>query len=65
MSLKASLVKIGDDELVDRKRLNVAISRAQCMAIGVANPTLAQTSASNLGQLAKINLFSHLVSYAS
>jgi len=53
----------GVDFLFDKNRLNVAISRAQSLAIVVANPALASTSVSGVKQLAKINMFSHLVQY--
>jgi len=54
----------GVDFLFDKNRLNVAISRAQALAIVVANPVLASTSVSGVKQLAKINMFSHLVQYS-
>lgn len=53
----------GVDFLFDKNRLNVAISRAQALAIVVANPTLTNTSVNSVKQLAKINMFSHLVQY--
>ena len=53
----------GVDFLFDKNRLNVAISRAQSLAIVVANPALASTSVSSVKQLAKINMFSRLVQY--
>jgi predicted RecB family nuclease len=53
----------GVDFLFDKNRLNVAISRAQSLAIVVENPALASTSVSGVKQLAKINMFSHLAQY--
>jgi superfamily I DNA and/or RNA helicase len=53
----------GVDFLFDKNRLNVAISRAQSLAIVLANPALASTSVSGVKQLAKINMFSHLAQY--
>lgn len=54
----------GMDFLFDKNRLNVAISRAQSLAIVVANPHLAITPTNNVKQLAKVNMFSQLASYA-
>ncbi len=53
----------GLDFLFDKNRLNVAISRAQALAIVVANPGLANTSANGVQQLAKVNMFSQLLQY--
>ncbi len=49
--------------LFDQNRLNVAISRAQCMAIVVANPGLADTSVSKVEQMAKLNVYYRLVNH--
>ncbi|MDP1604230.1 MAG: TM0106 family RecB-like putative nuclease [Legionella sp.] len=46
--------------LLDKNRLNVAISRAQSLAIVVYSPALLEASASNPEQLAMINLFCNL-----
>ena len=51
--------------LFDKNRLNVAISRAQCMAIVVANPKLANTEARNVKELGQVNMFSQLLKYSS
>lgn len=51
----------GASFLFDKHRLNVAISRAQCLAIVVANPSLSQFSANSVEQLAKVNIFCHLI----
>jgi len=55
----------GIDFLFDKNRLNVAISRAQSLAIVVANPELAKTSANNVKQLAKVNMFCQLANYSA
>jgi uncharacterized protein len=54
----------GMEFLFSKNRINVAISRAQCMAIVVYSPTLLETSASNLNQLEMANLFCKLVGVA-
>lgn len=46
--------------ILDRNRINVAISRAQCLAVVVADPRIAATSASSLAEMALINLFCKL-----
>jgi len=47
----------GLDFLLDENRFNVALSRGQCLAIVVASPTLAYSSASSLRQMKLLNLF--------
>lgn len=47
----------GVEFLLHKNRLNVALSRAQSLAIVVANPALAQTRARSLSQMALLNLF--------
>ena len=47
--------------LFDKNRINVAISRAQCMAIVVYSPALLAAAANNVEQLAMINLFCRLI----
>ena len=47
--------------LFDKNRINVAVSRAQCMAIVVYSPSLLETAASNIDQLETVNLFCRLV----
>jgi superfamily I DNA and/or RNA helicase len=47
--------------ILDRNRINVAISRAQCMAVVVADPRIASTTASSLEEMKLINLFCKLV----
>lgn len=51
----------GIDFLFSKNRLNVAISRAQALAIVVGNPTLAHTPVSNLKQMEQINFFCEMV----
>jgi len=46
--------------LLDRNRINVAISRAQCLAVVVADPRIAQTAGGSLEQIALLNLFCKL-----
>ncbi len=47
----------GIEFLLDRHRLNVAISRAQCLSIIVGNPDLTKTMCSKLEQAQLVNLF--------
>lgn len=51
----------GLDFLLDKHRLNVAISRAQCLAIVVASPFLTQILATNVKQLEIANVFCRLI----
>ncbi|ALO34550.1 helicase [Colwellia sp. MT41] len=51
----------GIDFLFDKHRINVAISRAQSMAIVVANPSLFNTPVNSIKQLAKVNVLSRLL----
>lgn len=50
----------GLDFLFDKHRINVAISRSQCLAIIVGNPKIGATPVNQLEQLKKINLFNAL-----
>ena len=47
----------GIEFLLDKNRLNVAISRAQVLAIIVAGPKLAPTRCSRLEQIPLVNMF--------
>lgn len=51
----------GINFLFDKNRINVAISRAQCMAIVVYSPTLLDTKVSNIQQMAELNVFCQLI----
>lgn len=46
--------------ILDRNRINVAISRAQCLAVVVADPRIASAAAGSLGEMTLINLFCKL-----
>lgn len=46
--------------ILDRNRVNVAISRAQCLAIVVADPRIATTAVSSLADMKLVNLFCKL-----
>jgi predicted RecB family nuclease len=54
----------GLEFLLNRNRLNVAISRGQCAAIVVANPQLASAHCATLEQLVQVNLFCKLLAQA-
>lgn len=54
----------GLDFVLDKHRLNVAISRAQSLTIVVANPCLGIASVSSLKQMHLLNLFNRLLEYA-
>jgi uncharacterized protein len=43
--------------ILDQNRINVAISRAQCLAIVVADPRISQTSAISLKEMSLLSLF--------
>jgi len=51
----------GIDFLFSKNRLNVAISRAQALAIVVGNPKLGNTSVRNLQQMEQINFFCDVI----
>ncbi len=46
--------------ILDRNRVNVAISRAQCLAVVVADPRIAATTPISLEEVALINVFCKL-----
>ena len=50
--------------LFSKNRLNVAISRAQCLAIVVASPLLAEVPCNTLEQMRLVNTFCRLCVYA-
>lgn len=47
--------------LFDKKRINVAVSRAQCMAIIVYSPALLEAVPNNIEQISMMNMFCQLV----
>ena len=55
----------GIEFLFSKNRLNVAISRAQALAIVVANPKLATTAVTRLEQMEQVSFFAQLVSSGS
>ena len=46
--------------ILDRNRVNVAISRAQCLAVVVADPRIASSTPGSLDEMKLINLFCKL-----
>jgi len=60
LSLCSSVGEYGSRGLafiLDRNRVNVAISRAQCMAIVVGDPRIARSDASSIEEMMLLNLF--------
>ena len=53
----------GAEFLLDTNRLNVAISRAQCLALVVGNPGIMATRCGTIEQMKLVNLFCRLVDY--
>jgi uncharacterized protein len=51
--------------LLSPNRINVAISRARCLAIVVASDTLVRTRPSSVAELELLNLFCRLKFYAA
>lgn len=51
--------------LFNRHRLNVAISRAQCLVIILANPGLTQMQINSIEQMELLNTFCHLIQTAN
>ena len=47
----------GLEFLLNRNRLNVAVSRAQCLSIMVGSPSLASTSCKTVSEIELVNLF--------
>jgi predicted RecB family nuclease len=46
--------------ILDRNRINVAISRAQCLAVVVADPRIASAAASSISEMMLLNVFCKL-----
>jgi superfamily I DNA and/or RNA helicase len=46
--------------ILDRNRVNVAISRAECLAVVVADPRIATTAPNSLDEMKLINIFCKL-----
>ncbi len=55
----------GIEFLLSKNRLNVALSRAQVLAIVVANSSLAYVDCGSLKSMSLVNLFSRIVQYGS
>ena len=53
----------GVDFLFSPNRLNVALSRAKCLAIVVGNPNLAATDGTSIEKMKMVNLFCGIVNY--
>jgi len=51
----------GMDFLFDKHRINVAISRAQSLAIVVGNPALMSTKVGSVEQMAKVNVLARVL----
>ena len=47
--------------LFDKNRINVAVSRAQCMAVIVYSPALLESVPGNIEQISMMNMFCQLV----
>ena len=48
--------------ILDRNRINVAISRAECLAVIVGDPRIAGTDAGSIAEMKLVNLFCKLIS---
>jgi hypothetical protein len=53
----------GIDFLFSRERLNVAVSRARCLAVVAASPALLQVPCLTIGQLKLVNTLCHLAAW--
>ena len=60
-SSNADTIPRGLEFLLDRHRINVAISRAQCLSLVIGSPILARAACSTLEQVKLVNLFCKLV----
>ena len=50
----------GSEFLFSKNRLNVAISRAQCLAIVVGSPQLKRTVCTSIADMERVNMFCRL-----
>ncbi|MDD5318668.1 MAG: C-terminal helicase domain-containing protein, partial [Candidatus Pacebacteria bacterium] len=48
--------------ILDRNRINVAISRAQCLAVVIADPRIASAAAGSIDEMMLLNVFCKLAS---
>jgi len=48
--------------ILNRSRINVAISRAKCLAIVVADPRIADSAAGSIAEMMLLNLYCKLIS---
>jgi superfamily I DNA and/or RNA helicase len=60
----SEFVPRGLEFLLNRNRLNVAVSRAQCLSIIVGSPTLASTYCKSVPEIELVNLFCKLVHHS-
>ena len=47
--------------ILDRSRINVAISRAKCLAVVVGDPRIANAAAGSIGEMKLLNLYCKLM----
>jgi uncharacterized protein len=64
-SSSAEDVSRGLEFLYSRNRLNVAVSRAKCLAVVVANPTLLEARCTTIEQMRLVNMLCSLAAYAA
>ena len=55
--------RLTDVNYANRSRINVAISRAKCLAIVVADPRIANSAAGSISEMMLLNLFCKLAGY--